>query len=214
MTALEKSLRKISMKRLRLPQWPMRRVFPVKVRSALLDMPVLKTRAGLIQRSGTICAQETGVDAMAVSVGNVHLQQNKEGGLDEELIAHRCVATMPLVIHGGSGVPIASASTLHGTHRDLQIQHRHLGARMAFWPSVARCCRITDPTRFDRVQILKETHLPVKTAAQRVIRALYKPKSNRRRYRYSSLRAFSLLTRKSDALKIPLQIVAHLKVAL
>ena len=32
-------------------------------------------------------ARETGVDAMAISVGNVHLQQDKEGGLDLERIA-------------------------------------------------------------------------------------------------------------------------------
>ena len=32
-------------------------------------------------------ARATGVDAMAISVGNVHLQQNKEGGLDEDRIA-------------------------------------------------------------------------------------------------------------------------------
>ena len=31
-------------------------------------------------------ARETGVDAMAISVGNVHLQQDKEGGLDEDRI--------------------------------------------------------------------------------------------------------------------------------
>ena len=51
-------------------------------------------------------AQETGVDAMAISVGNVHLQQDKEGGLDEGRIAAIEAATdIPLVIHGGSGVP-------------------------------------------------------------------------------------------------------------
>ena len=31
-------------------------------------------------------AYETGIDAMAISVGNVHLQQEKEGGLDHERI--------------------------------------------------------------------------------------------------------------------------------
>ena len=53
-------------------------------------------------------AAETGVDAMAISVGNVHLQQDKEGGLDEPRIAAIQAATdVPLVIHGGSGVPPA-----------------------------------------------------------------------------------------------------------
>lgn len=119
-------------------------------------------------------AQETGVDGMAVSVGNVHLQQNKEGGLDEELIARIDAATqVPLVIHGGSGVPIAQRQRLA---RHSSICKFNIGTelRMAFGQAL-RDAVTTDPTRFDRVQILKETHMPVKTAAQRVIRALYKP---------------------------------------
>jgi hypothetical protein len=53
-------------------------------------------------------ARESGVDAMAISVGNVHLQQDHEGGLDEDRIrAIEAVTEVPLVIHGGSGVPLA-----------------------------------------------------------------------------------------------------------
>ncbi|MEL6643377.1 MAG: class II fructose-bisphosphate aldolase, partial [Pseudomonadota bacterium] len=53
-------------------------------------------------------ASETGVDAVAISVGNVHLQENREGGLDEARIrAIEAVTDVPLVIHGGSGVPVA-----------------------------------------------------------------------------------------------------------
>ena len=52
-------------------------------------------------------AADSGVDAMAISVGNVHLQENKEGGLDEARIsAIQARTTVPLVIHGGSGVPV------------------------------------------------------------------------------------------------------------
>ena len=44
-------------------------------------------------------ALETGVDAMAISVGNVHLQQDKEGGLDElrirAITAWRCPTARP-----------------------------------------------------------------------------------------------------------------------
>ena len=51
-------------------------------------------------------AAQTGVDAMAISVGNVHLQQDREGGLDIDRIrAIEAVTSVPLVIHGGSGVP-------------------------------------------------------------------------------------------------------------
>jgi len=58
-------------------------------------------------------AQETGVDAMAISVGNVHLQQDAGDGLDEVRIrAIEAVTDVPLVIHGGSGVPLAQRKAL------------------------------------------------------------------------------------------------------
>ena len=61
-------------------------------------------------------ARQSGVDAMAISVGNVHLQQNREGGLDEDRIrAIEAVTNIPLVIHGGSGVPVAQRSHLART---------------------------------------------------------------------------------------------------
>ena len=61
-------------------------------------------------------ARETGVDAMAISVGNVHLQQDKSGGLDEERIrAIDDLTHVPLVIHGGSGVPTAQRTVLART---------------------------------------------------------------------------------------------------
>lgn len=58
-------------------------------------------------------ARETGIDAMAISVGNVHLQRDKVGGLDEQRIrAIEAVTEVPLVIHGGSGVPVAQRTAL------------------------------------------------------------------------------------------------------
>jgi fructose-bisphosphate aldolase, class II len=53
-------------------------------------------------------AAKTGVDAMAIAVGNVHLQQAHFAGIDEAALASIARATdgkVPLVIHGGSGVP-------------------------------------------------------------------------------------------------------------
>ena len=65
-----------------------------------------ESSAGTDPEEAAIFARETEVDAMAISVGNVHLQQDKEGGLDEARIAAIQAQTdVPLVIHGGSGVP-------------------------------------------------------------------------------------------------------------
>ncbi len=119
-------------------------------------------------------ASETGVDAMAVSVGNVHLQQNKEGGLDEDRIRQIDRMTdVPLVIHGGSGVPVDQRAKLA---RETSICKFNIGTelRMAFGAALREAVN-KDPDRFDRVTILKETQDPVAAAARTVIRAFGAP---------------------------------------
>ena len=119
-------------------------------------------------------AAQTGVDAMAISVGNVHLQQNKEGGLDEDRIRRiQAVTNMPLVIHGGSGVPVEQRARLA---RETAICKFNIGTelRMAFGAALREAVN-RDPDRFDRVTILKETHDPVVDAARAVIRAFGAP---------------------------------------
>ena len=117
---------------------------------------------------------DTRVDAMAISVGNIHLQQNKEGGLNEALIAEiDRQTTLPLVIHGGSGVPVTQRKRLA---RDTSVCKFNIGTelRMVFG-SALRGAVTQDSARFDRVEILRETHFPMKLAAQKIIRALFKP---------------------------------------
>ena len=116
-------------------------------------------------------ARETGVDAMAISVGNVHLQQDKEGGLDLARIAEIQQATgVPLVIHGGSGVPVAQRKALA---QNTNICKFNIGTelRMAFGTALRQAVN-ADADRFDRVSILKETHDPVMAAARVVLRNL------------------------------------------
>jgi fructose-bisphosphate aldolase class II len=115
-------------------------------------------------------AAETGVDAMAISVGNVHLQTDKDGGLDEPRIrAIEAVTDIPLVIHGGSGVPIAQRTALA---RGSNVCKFNIGTelRMAFGAAL-RASVNSDADRFDRVQILKDTHDPLVAATRGVLRA-------------------------------------------
>ncbi len=50
--------------------------------------------------------RESGVDAVAVSIGTVHKLTDKSAAVDRGLLAEIAAATdTPLVIHGGSGVP-------------------------------------------------------------------------------------------------------------
>lgn len=116
-------------------------------------------------------AAETGVDAMAISVGNLHLQEHREGGLDEARIAAiEAVTEVPLVIHGGSGVPLDQRRELS---RKSAICKFNIGTelRMAFGAAL-RTAVNSDPERFDRVQILRDTHDPVAAAARAVLRGL------------------------------------------
>ncbi|NNK79833.1 MAG: class II fructose-bisphosphate aldolase [Litoreibacter sp.] len=116
-------------------------------------------------------AQETHVDAMAISVGNVHLQQNKEGGLDEARIrAIEAVTEVPLVIHGGSGVPVEQRQRLA---RDSKVCKFNIGTelRMAFGAALREAIA-KDRDRFDRVQILSDVEAPIEAAARQVLRTL------------------------------------------
>jgi fructose-bisphosphate aldolase, class II len=116
-------------------------------------------------------ARETGVDAMAVSVGNLHLQQGPGAGLDLALLRRiEAVTTVPLVIHGGSGVPVAQRMALAATSRICKF---NIGTelRMAFGTALRQAIS-SDLARFDRIAILKETEGPVTDAARAVLRGL------------------------------------------
>jgi fructose-bisphosphate aldolase class II len=126
--------------------------------------------AGTAPAEAAQFAAETGVDAMAISVGNVHLQTDKDGGLDEPRIrAIEAVTDIPLVIHGGSGVPIAQRTSLA---RGSNVCKFNIGTelRMAFGAAL-RASVNSDTDRFDRVQILKDTHDPLVAATRGVLRA-------------------------------------------
>ena len=118
-------------------------------------------------------ARQTAIDAMAISVGNVHLQQDREGGLDEPRIkAIEAVTSVPLVIHGGSGVPNAQRTHL-AKHSAICKFNIGTELRMAFGNAL-RVSVNQDATRFDRLQILKDTIDPVEEAARQVLRC-FKP---------------------------------------
>jgi len=115
-------------------------------------------------------ARETRIDAMAISVGNTHLQAGGSGGgLDEARIrAIEAVTEVPLVIHGGSGVPHAQRRALA---RGSRIAKFNIGTelRMEFGRAL-RAAVARDPDRFDRVAILSELHDPLVAATREVLR--------------------------------------------
>ena len=129
--------------------------------------------AGTDPEEASLFAKDTKIDAMAISVGNVHLQENKEGGLDEDRIRSiEALTDVPLVIHGGSGVPIKQRKYLS---RNSKICKFNIGTELrSAFGSALRNAVNADHSRFDRVQILKDTHKPLVNKTRSVLKA-FKP---------------------------------------
>lgn len=116
-------------------------------------------------------AQQTKVDAMAISVGNVHLQTDAGGRLDEERIrAIEAKTNVPLVIHGGSGVPVEQRLSLA---LNTAICKYNIGTelRQVFGQALRESVN-KDASRFDRVSILKDTHEPLLNATRKVLQSV------------------------------------------
>ena len=126
---------------------------------------------GTDPEEAAIFARDSGVDAMAISVGNVHLQQNHEGGLDELRIrAIEALTEVPLVIHGGSGVPLEQRQRLARTSKVCKF---NIGTelRLGFGKSI-RQILADDVDVFDRIQILKQVEPDLQAAAQIALRGI------------------------------------------
>lgn len=117
---------------------------------------------------------ETGVSALAVSVGNVHLQQERAAEIDlDALRAIRAAVDGPLVLHGGSGIPVRMRRRLA---REGLASKFNIGTelRVAFGAAL-RDKLAAAPDAFDRIEILRATEEPLRRAASEVIAALLRP---------------------------------------
>lgn len=118
-----------------------------------------------------IFARETGVDAMAISVGNVHLQTTEGALLDEMRIAEiQALTDVPLVIHGGSGVPAAQRARLSAAG---MISKFNIGTelRMAFGAHL-RQVLAANPGTYDRLALLSPVEEALVPLARATIRTL------------------------------------------
>ena len=130
-----------------------------------------KTSSGTDPAEAEAFARDTGIDAMAVSVGNVHLQNVGAGSVDlHALDAIRARTDVPLVIHGGSGIPPEQRRDL--ARRGL-VQKFNIGTelRQAFGDALRdRLAR--DARSFDRIEILRDVEEAMVERARSVIRNL------------------------------------------
>lgn len=118
-------------------------------------------------------AFETGVDAMAVAVGNVHLQQCPGQGIDEQALARIAAATegrVPLVIHGGSGIPANQRAVLS---RTSPICKFNIGTELRLVFGQALRARVNDGSNeFDRVALLRSVHDPLVQSLREILRQI------------------------------------------
>jgi fructose-bisphosphate aldolase class II len=116
----------------------------------------------------------TGVDALAVSVGNAHCQTDRRADIDFKALREIEVVThLPLVLHGVSGIPLETRTRLA---RESNVCKLNLGTelRMCFGEALRKAVE-RDPNRFDRIALLKETEAPVRALAQRFLRSISPP---------------------------------------
>ncbi len=115
---------------------------------------------------------ESGADALAISIGNVHLKTEKTTGIDfAALKAIEDVTTLPLVLHGGSGIPVNIRKQLA---HESRVSKFNIGTelRMAFGHAL-RQSLAQDSEVFDRITLLTPTIDAVKNATIDVITAFY-----------------------------------------
>ncbi len=111
---------------------------------------------------------ESGADALAISIGNVHLNTEKTSGIDFDLLRKiEAVTDLPLVLHGGSGIPLEERKRLS---RESRVCKLNIGTelRMAFGTAL-RQSLADNPNSFDRISLLTPTIDAVKKATIAVI---------------------------------------------
>jgi fructose-bisphosphate aldolase class II len=123
-----------------------------------------------------IFALETGIDALAISVGNVHLMEQAGAGIDRAQLAaiEAACPGLPLVLHGGSGIAPDLRLTLA---RETSVCKVNIGTevRMAFGQALRRVLA-EDPAVFDRNRILSATIPPMVAATRSAIASLGHPR--------------------------------------
>jgi fructose-bisphosphate aldolase, class II len=115
-------------------------------------------------------AGETGIDAMAVAIGNVHRLQEPGALIDFGRLERIASAVkVPLVIHGTSGIHESDIERL----ARAQIAKFNIGTvlRKAFGRGL-RLALDHDPSRFDRLEIMAEAARTVGDEAARMIALL------------------------------------------
>jgi len=116
---------------------------------------------------------ESGVDAMAISVGNTHLQTSKIAKIDiNKIKAIQGVTKIPLVIHGGSGITYSMRKKIANT---TNVAKFNIGTelRMVAGNSLRENFK-KNKNVFDRLKLIQPTILRIKKETKKVIKNICK----------------------------------------
>ncbi len=114
-------------------------------------------------------AKNSGVDAMAISVGNTHLQTNKIAKINIEIIKQIQKSTsIPLVLHGGSGIPNRIRKKLA---KETNVAKFNIGTelRMTFGNALRKQVK-NNPRIYDRLKLLKPTIPEITKITKKIIK--------------------------------------------
>jgi fructose-bisphosphate aldolase class II len=116
-------------------------------------------------------ASESGLDAMAVAVGNVHRLTTPDSVIDYPRLASiaEVVGDIPLVIHGTTGIKEADILKLKQT----RVAKFNIGTslRMVMGENLRRLMN-EEPEKFDKLYFMKKAMPFVQEEAERIIRLL------------------------------------------
>ena len=116
-------------------------------------------------------ANNSNIDAMAISVGNTHLQTSKKANIDFrkiKLIQNN--VKIPLVLHGSSGIPLRQRKILA---RKTNVAKLNIGTeiRMAFGDSLRKNLN-KNKQIYDRLRILNPTIKDLVKVTKKIIRQI------------------------------------------
>ena len=114
-------------------------------------------------------ANESGVDAMAISVGNTHLQINKTAQIDIKKIKDiQSVTKIPLVLHGSSGISYKMRKKIACT---TSVAKFNIGTELRMVAGNSLRANVNyNINVFDRLQLLKPTIIKIKSQAKKIIK--------------------------------------------
>ena len=114
-------------------------------------------------------ASESGVDAMAISVGNTHLQKTKIAKIDfKKIIDIQSVTKIPLVLHGSSGISYQLRKKIAAK---TNVAKFNIGTELRMIAGSSLREHINNNVNiFDRLQLIQPTITKIKNQTKKIIK--------------------------------------------